>query len=112
MSNQPVAGCCRALGVAALAEPQAVESAAMCKAVVTENRAPLDRRRRDLAVLHIAAAHLQRDFSDMVGVEMVERVLDSCYEQLAARATVPNFLPLFAERVARQRLCALARVEG
>ena len=90
----------------------AVESAAMCKAVMTENRAPLDQHRRDLPALHIAATHLQRDFSDMVGVETVERVLNSCYEQLAVRATVPNFLPLFAERVARQRLCALARVEG
>ena len=100
------------MGVAALAEPRAVESAAMCKGVVTENRAPLDQHRRELAALHIAATHLHRDFSDRFGVEMVERVLDCCYEQLAARATVPNFLPLFAERVARQRLCALARVEG
>ncbi|MGA9373414.1 MAG: arsenate reductase ArsC, partial [Mycobacterium sp.] len=32
--------------------------------------------------------------------------------QFAGRATVPNFLPLLAERFARQRLHALARVEG
>jgi arsenate reductase (thioredoxin) len=112
MSNEPVAGCCPAVGVAALAVPQAVESAAMCKGDVTENHAPLHQHRRDLPALHIAATHLHRDFSDMFGVETIERVLNCCYEQLAARATVPNFLPLFAERVARQRLCALARVEG
>ena len=32
--------------------------------------------------------------------------------QFAGRATIPNFLPLLAERFARQRLNALARVEG
>ena len=90
MSNQPVARCS------------------------TEKHAPLDQHRRDLQglALHIAAADLQRDFSETFGVETIERVLNSCYDQLAARATVPNFLPLFAERFARQRLYALARVEG
>jgi arsenate reductase len=38
--------------------------------------------------------------------------LHSSYDQFAGRATVPNFLPLLAERFARQRLRALARVEG
>jgi protein-tyrosine-phosphatase len=38
--------------------------------------------------------------------------LHSSYDQFAGRATVPNFLPLLAERWARQRLTALARVEG
>ena len=33
-------------------------------------------------------------------------------DQFAGRATVPNLLPLLAERWARQRLTALARVEG
>ena len=34
------------------------------------------------------------------------------YEQFGARATVVAFLPLMAERFARQRLKALAKVEG
>lgn len=38
--------------------------------------------------------------------------LHSSYDQFAGRATVANFLPLIAERFARQRLIALARVEG
>jgi arsenate reductase (thioredoxin) len=38
--------------------------------------------------------------------------LHSSYDQFAGRATVPNFLPLLAERWVRQRLTALARVEG
>ena len=45
-------------------------------------------------------------------VETIERFLHSSYDQFAGRATVPNFLPLLAERFARQRLNALARVEG
>jgi hypothetical protein len=36
----------------------------------------------------------------------------SSYDQFAQRATVHNFLPLMAERFARQRLKALAKVEG
>jgi protein-tyrosine-phosphatase len=34
------------------------------------------------------------------------------FNSAPGRATVPNFLPLLAERFARQRLNALARVEG
>lgn len=42
----------------------------------------------------------------------MQRFLRSSYEQFAARSAVPTFLPLLAERFARQRLQALARVEG
>ena len=48
----------------------------------------------------------------MFGVETIERFLHSSYDQFAGRATVANFLPLLAERFARQRLRALAKVEG
>ncbi len=73
--------------------------------------------RRELSLdakvaLKTAAARLERDFEDTFGVETVERFLHSSYDQFAGRATVPNFLPLLAERFARQRLSALARVEG
>ena len=62
--------------------------------------------------LKTAATRLQTDFGDMFGVETIERFLHSSYDQFAGRATVANFLPLLAERFARQRLRALARVEG
>ena len=62
--------------------------------------------------LKTAATRLQTDFGDMFGVETIERFLRSSYDQFAGRATVANFLPLLAERFARQRLRALARVEG
>nr|WP_286142164.1 arsenate reductase ArsC [Mycobacterium sp. D16Q16] len=55
---------------------------------------------------------MQTEFDGTFGTETIERFLHSSYEQYASRATVPNFLPLLAERFARQRLHALARVEG
>src|SRR5882757_6186334 len=62
--------------------------------------------------LRPAATRLHTEFGDHFGVETIERFLHSSYDQFAGRATVPNFLPLLAERFARQRLNALARVEG
>lgn len=62
--------------------------------------------------LRTAATRLGRDFEGVFGVETIERFLISSYDQFAGRATVLNFLPLLAERFARQRLRALARVEG
>jgi protein-tyrosine-phosphatase len=62
--------------------------------------------------LKTAATRLQTEFGDMFGVETIERFLHSSYDQFADRASIPRFLPLLAERFARQRLRALARVEG
>ena len=73
--------------------------------------------RTDLSIdqrlaMKTAAAKLQSEFGDMFGVETIERFLHSSYDQFATRASIANFLPLLAERFARQRLHALARVEG
>ena len=62
--------------------------------------------------LHTAASRLQAEFDGVFGTETIERYLHSSYDQFATNSTVPNFLPLLAERFARQRLHALARVEG
>ncbi|MFG2739455.1 arsenate reductase ArsC [Streptomyces chartreusis] len=62
--------------------------------------------------LRTAATHLQRQFDGTFGEETIERFLTSSYDQFASRSTIPNFLPLLAERFARQRLHALAKVEG
>ncbi|MBN9607085.1 MAG: arsenate reductase ArsC [Actinomycetales bacterium] len=63
-------------------------------------------------VLRSAATRLAREFEGVFGAETIERFLITSYDQFAGRATVINFLPLLAERFARQRLRALARVEG
>lgn len=63
-------------------------------------------------VLKTAAGRLAEQFAGTFNAETVERFLHSSYDQFADRATVAKFLPLLAERFARQRLQALARVEG
>jgi protein-tyrosine-phosphatase len=73
--------------------------------------------RQDLSVdqqraLHTAAVRLGEEFAGVYSPQTVERFLYSSYDQFAQTSTVPNFLPLLAERFARQRLAALARVDG
>jgi protein-tyrosine-phosphatase len=62
--------------------------------------------------LELAARRLADEFTGTFGKDTIEQFLHTSYDQFAARATVPNYLPLLAERFARQRLKALARVEG
>lgn len=59
-----------------------------------------------------AAATLRDEFDGTFGRETIEQFLVTSYDQFAGRATVATFLPLMAERFARQRLKALAKVEG
>jgi arsenate reductase (thioredoxin) len=62
--------------------------------------------------LRSAAVRLRDEFAGVFGVETIELFLTSSYDQFAGRATTVTFLPVMAERFARQRLKALARVEG
>ena len=62
--------------------------------------------------LRTAAKVLQIEFAGTFSVETIELFLQTSYDQFADRAKFTNFLPLMAERFARQRLTALARVEG
>jgi arsenate reductase (thioredoxin) len=62
--------------------------------------------------LKTASKDLGDEFAGVFGTETIEQFLHSSYDQFADRARITNFLPLMAERFARQRLRALARVEG
>jgi protein-tyrosine-phosphatase len=62
--------------------------------------------------IRLAAATLNDEFDDLFSTETIELFLETSYDQFADRATFTNFLPLMAERFARQRLRALAKVEG
>ncbi len=62
--------------------------------------------------LRVATKVLAGEFSGVFGTETIEAFLASSYDQFATNASVTNFLPLIAERFARQRLRALAIVEG
>jgi protein-tyrosine-phosphatase len=66
---------------------------------------------QDMA-LAVAAGRLADEFTGTFGRETIEQFLHTSFDQFAGRATVPNYLPLLAERFARQRLKALAKVEG
>ena len=77
-------------------------------ATPTWNTLTLD---QSLALRH-AATRLSTDFEGIFGAETIERFLHTSFDQFAGRATVAHFLPLMAERFARQRLRALAKVEG
>ena len=62
--------------------------------------------------LRSAATNLHREFEGVFGTDTIELFLTSSYDQFAANARIVTFLPLMAERFARQRLKALAKVEG
>ncbi len=64
------------------------------------------------SALSSGAERLTREFEGTFGRETIDRFLHSSYTELSARATVPNYLPLLTEKFARQRLRALAKVDG
>jgi protein-tyrosine-phosphatase len=55
---------------------------------------------------------LQKQFAGVFSAETIERFLLTSYEEFGARITNDSYLPMFAERFARERLTALARVDG
>ncbi len=84
---------------------------------MTESPAsPAVHHRPDLAIdqqlaLRAAASRLQEEFGEQIGMDTIHKFLNSSYDHFAARATIPNFVPLLAERFTRQQLHALARIE-
>jgi arsenate reductase (thioredoxin) len=63
------------------------------------------------AALRSSAVRLAAEFTGTFNAETIEKFLASSYDEFAGRSTVVNFLPLLAERFARERLQALSRVE-
>ncbi len=64
------------------------------------------------SALRSAALTLATEFDGTFSMETIELFLTSSYDQFAAGARVMTFLPLMAEKFARRRLLALAKVEG
>jgi arsenate reductase (thioredoxin) len=62
--------------------------------------------------LETAAKNLHREFEGTFSTETITQFLETSYSQVAEGASVAHYLPLIAERFARQRLIALARIEG
>ena len=65
-----------------------------------------------LMTLRSSSLLLQKEFSGTFGAETIERFLITSYDEFAGRMTNDTYLPMFAERFARERLRALSRVEG
>jgi protein-tyrosine-phosphatase len=59
-----------------------------------------------------AAERLEREFTGTFSVETIERFMSESQADLEERARVNTWLPMLIERFARDRLRALARVEG
>ena len=74
---------------------------------MTERSTSLDQQH----ALTVAASRLLDEFADTFGVETIERFLNASYDEFAGRATMLGFLPLLAERFARERLQALVKIE-
>jgi arsenate reductase (thioredoxin) len=62
--------------------------------------------------LRTAAKNLGESYAGTFSTETIQLFLETSYDQFAGRASMTHFLPLLAERFARQRLVALAKVEG
>lgn len=63
--------------------------------------------------LQDATRRLSGRFRGVFSDETVARVVQDSYEQLGERPSVgPNFMPIFIERFARERLEAVAQAEG
>jgi arsenate reductase (thioredoxin) len=69
--------------------------------------APLEMR----PLIKGVADRLQADFSGIFASETIQRYMAESWDSLSG-AKVAAFIPLFVERFTRQRLRALARVEG
>ncbi len=62
-------------------------------------------------LIRASAERLRTDFADVFGEETIQRFMAESWESLQG-AKVAAFVPLFVERFTRQRLRALARVQG
>lgn len=62
--------------------------------------------------LNEAASRLHREFEGSFAVETIQRFTMESLEQLMAVARYQSFVPLLAERFARERLRATAKIEG
>ncbi len=63
-------------------------------------------------VLLTVRTQLQDEFAGIFGPETIERFLTDSLDKLLPQARITTFTPVFAERFARDRLQALAKIEG
>ena len=59
-----------------------------------------------------ASGRLKDEFAGIFAAETIERFIADSLDQLLGTAKVTTFVPIFVERFTRDRLRALAKVEG
>jgi arsenate reductase (thioredoxin) len=63
-------------------------------------------------LIHTSTLRLQDKFAGIFGPETIERYINDSLDQLLPDSEVVSFVPMFVERFAKDRLRALAKVEG
>ena len=63
-------------------------------------------------MIRTARANVEHDFAGTFGPETIERFIVDSLDRLTATAKITAYLPLFTEKFTRERLRALARLEG
>jgi arsenate reductase len=63
-------------------------------------------------LIRTATARLEGEFAGVFGEQTIERFITDSLDKLLPQARVTSFIPIFVERLARERLKALAHVEG
>jgi arsenate reductase (thioredoxin) len=63
-------------------------------------------------LIHTSALRLRDKFEGIFGPETIERYINDSLDQLLPNSEVVSFVPIFVERFAKDRLRALAKVEG
>lgn len=71
-------------------------------------RLPLDQQH----LVRTVTARLSPSFAGIFGIETIQRFVLDSFEQLLPNARVTTYLPILAEKFAKERLRALGRVEG
>lgn len=79
---------------------------------MTDNRLIDELPAEDQRPLRPALTSLKAEFKGVFDDETIEHFLVDSYERLAATAKVKNFLSIFSEKFARQRLQAMTRIEA
>ena len=59
-----------------------------------------------------AVINIARDHDDHFSTDMIEEIVTESYDRLAANATITQFLGNLAEKLARKRLRAIAKLDG
>jgi arsenate reductase (thioredoxin) len=63
-------------------------------------------------LIRTSAVRLQDKFEGVFGSETIERYINDSLDQLLPNCEVVSFVPIFVERFAKDRLRALAKIEG